>query len=109
MAWSSPCRPADRGVFSCIDRPSGKKYSGDRSVGKPQDECAESPKSAQKEGERGIRKGRENEIGRIIVDAAIILTHGRLAQMKLGLLLNFGAAVRKEGSTRTVNGFPESR
>ncbi len=38
-----------------------------------------------------------------------ILTHVRLARMKLGFLLNFGAAVMKEGITRTVNGLAESR
>ncbi len=38
-----------------------------------------------------------------------ILTHLRLTHMKLGFLLNFGAAVMKEGITRTVNGLPESR
>jgi len=29
--------------------------------------------------------------------------------MKLGFLLNFGAAVMKEGITRTVNGLEEGR
>jgi len=38
-----------------------------------------------------------------------ILTHVRLARMKLGFLLNFGAAVMKEGITRTVNGLAEGR
>ncbi len=38
-----------------------------------------------------------------------ILTHLRLAHKKLGFLLNFGAAVMKEGITRTVNGLEESR
>jgi GxxExxY protein len=36
-----------------------------------------------------------------------ILTHLRLAHKKLGFLLNFGAAVMKEGITRTVNGLEE--
>jgi len=36
-----------------------------------------------------------------------ILTHVRLAHKKLGFLLNFGAALMKEGITRTVNGLPE--
>jgi GxxExxY protein len=38
-----------------------------------------------------------------------ILTHLRLAHTKLGFLLNFGAAVMKEGITRTVNGLDEAR
>jgi GxxExxY protein len=38
-----------------------------------------------------------------------ILTHLRLAHLKLGFLLNFGAAIMKEGITRTVNGLAESR
>ncbi len=38
-----------------------------------------------------------------------ILTYLRLAQMKLGFLLNFGAAVMKDGITRTVNGLAEVR
>ncbi len=38
-----------------------------------------------------------------------ILTHLRLARMKLGFLLNFGAAVMKEGITRTVNGLDEGK
>jgi GxxExxY protein len=38
-----------------------------------------------------------------------ILTHLKLARLKLGFLLNFGAPVMKEGITRTVNGLDESR
>ncbi len=38
-----------------------------------------------------------------------ILTHLRLSHKKLGFLLNFGAAVMKEGITRTVNGLEEGR
>ena len=38
-----------------------------------------------------------------------ILTHLRLAHKKLGFLLNFGAAVMKDGITRTVNGLDEGR
>ncbi len=38
-----------------------------------------------------------------------ILTHLRLAHKKLGFLLNVGAAVMKEGITRTVNGLDEGR
>jgi GxxExxY protein len=38
-----------------------------------------------------------------------ILTHLKLTHLKLGFLLNFGAAVMKEGITRTVNGLDESR
>ncbi len=38
-----------------------------------------------------------------------ILTYLRLSGLKLGFLLNFGAAVMKEGITRTVNGLDESR
>ncbi len=53
----------------------------------------------------------ENEIGRIIVEShkKQILTHLRLAHMKLGFLLNFGAAIMKEGITRTVNGLDAGR
>ena len=38
-----------------------------------------------------------------------ILTHLRLAHRKLGFLLNFGAAVMKEGITRAVNGLDAGR
>jgi len=38
-----------------------------------------------------------------------ILTYLKLARMKLGFLLNFGAAVMKDGITRTVNGLDEGR
>ncbi|RPJ39451.1 MAG: GxxExxY protein [Planctomycetaceae bacterium] len=36
-----------------------------------------------------------------------VLTHLKLSRLKLGFLLNFGAAVMKEGITRTVNGLAE--
>jgi len=36
-----------------------------------------------------------------------LLTYLRLGDMKLGFLLNFGAAVMKDGITRTVNGLAE--
>jgi len=36
-------------------------------------------------------------------------TYLRLADMKLGFLLNFGAAVMKDGITRTVNGLAEGQ
>jgi GxxExxY protein len=35
------------------------------------------------------------------------LTYLRLANLRLGLLLNFGAALMKEGVTRLVNGLPD--
>jgi GxxExxY protein len=38
-----------------------------------------------------------------------ILTYLRLTGLKLGFLLNFGAAIMKEGITRTVNGLEEDR
>ncbi len=38
-----------------------------------------------------------------------ILTHVRLAHKKLGFLLNFGAAMMKEGITRAVNGLAEGQ
>ncbi len=38
-----------------------------------------------------------------------ILTYLRLAHRKLGFLLNFGAAVMKDGITRTVNGLDAGR
>jgi GxxExxY protein len=38
-----------------------------------------------------------------------LLTYLRLADMKLGFLLNFGAAVMKDGITRTVNGLAEDQ
>jgi GxxExxY protein len=38
-----------------------------------------------------------------------LLTYLRLARMKLGFLLNFGAAVMKDGITRTVNGLGEDQ
>ncbi len=36
-----------------------------------------------------------------------ILTYIRLADKRLGLLLNFGANLIKDGITRLVNGLPE--
>ncbi len=38
-----------------------------------------------------------------------LLTYLKLADMKLGFLLNFGAAVMKDGITRTVNGLAEDQ
>ncbi len=38
-----------------------------------------------------------------------LLTYLRLTGMKLGFLLNFGAAVMKDGITRTVNGLAEGQ
>ena len=38
-----------------------------------------------------------------------ILTHLKLTRMKLGFLLNFGAAVMKDGITRAVNGLGEGQ
>ena len=38
-----------------------------------------------------------------------LLTYLKLTGMKLGFLLNFGAAVMKNGITRTVNGLGEGR
>ena len=37
-----------------------------------------------------------------------LLTYLRLSDFKLGLLLNFGEALMKNGITRIVNGLPES-
>jgi len=37
-----------------------------------------------------------------------LLTYLKLTGMKLGYLLNFGAALMKQGITRTVNGLAES-
>jgi len=36
-----------------------------------------------------------------------LLTYLRLANLRLGYLLNFGAATMKEGITRVVNALPE--
>ena len=36
-----------------------------------------------------------------------LLTYLRLAEKRLGLLINFGAALIKNGITRVVNGLPE--
>ncbi len=38
-----------------------------------------------------------------------IQTYLRLTNCKLGFLLNFGAALMKDGITRAVNGLPEDR
>ncbi|MBO9662633.1 GxxExxY protein [Dokdonella sp.] len=38
-----------------------------------------------------------------------LLTYLRLTGMKLGYLLNFGAALMRDGITRTVNGLDESK
>lgn len=38
-----------------------------------------------------------------------LLTYLRLTGMKLGYLLNFGAALMRNGITRTVNGLDESK
>jgi GxxExxY protein len=52
----------------------------------------------------------ENESGRITKShQKQILTYLRLTHMKLGFLLNFGAAVMKEGITRTVDGLDADR
>jgi GxxExxY protein len=36
-----------------------------------------------------------------------LLTHLRLADKRLGLLINFNVALIKDGITRVVNGLPE--
>ena len=63
--------------------------------------------------ERGIRNARERDrhdyCGCGKSHKKQILTHLRLAHRKLGFLLNFGAAVMKEGITRTVNGLDAGR
>jgi GxxExxY protein len=41
------------------------------------------------------------------VHAKQVLTYVRLAKLRLGLLVNFGAARIKDGITRVVNGLPE--
>jgi hypothetical protein len=64
--------------------------------GRYPDEPAETRRARRKK-EKGEPAMNENEIGRIIV------------HKKLGFLLNFGAAVMKEGITRTVNGLEEDR
>ncbi len=57
----------------------------------------------------------ENEIGTLIVELESVekvhpahkkqlLTYLRLSGMKLGYLLNFGEALRKDGITRTIHG-----
>jgi len=37
-----------------------------------------------------------------------VLTYARLADLRLGLLINFGAARIKDGITRLVNGLPDA-
>ena len=53
----------------------------------------------------------ENEIGTIIVDAALkvhkVQTYLKLTGKKLGFLLNFNTELMKEGVTRIVNGLEE--
>ena len=54
----------------------------------------------------------ENEIAREIVDAALKVRRAlgpyvRLAGLRLGLLVNFGAALMKDGITRPVNGLED--
>jgi GxxExxY protein len=41
------------------------------------------------------------------VHAKQVLTYIRLADIRLGLLINFGALMVKDGITRLVNGLPE--
>jgi GxxExxY protein len=41
------------------------------------------------------------------VHPKIVLTYLRLADKRLGLLINFGAALFKDGVTRVVNGLPD--
>ncbi len=61
----------------------------------------------------------ENEIGKIVVDAAIAVHRALgpgllesvyeviLTKCKLGFLLNFGEALMKDGITRAVNGLED--
>jgi GxxExxY protein len=42
-----------------------------------------------------------------VVHKKQLLTYLRLADRRLGLLINFGAALIKDGITRVVNGLPE--
>jgi hypothetical protein len=44
----------------------------------------------------------ENEISKVILDAA--LTYLRLSGLKLGLVINFGAKLVRDGYHRVVNG-----
>ena len=43
----------------------------------------------------------------IAVHKKILLTYLRLANKRLGLLINFGTELIKDGISRVVNGFPE--
>ena len=55
----------------------------------------------------------ENKIAALVVDAAYhvhkkqLLTYLRLADKRLGLLINFGAPLIKKGIFRIVNGLEE--
>lgn len=45
----------------------------------------------------------ENEISKTVVDCALRI-HKELGGLKLGLLINFGEALMKDGITRLING-----
>jgi len=49
----------------------------------------------------------ENQISRVILDAAIEVHRERLTGLKLGLVINFGERILKAGIHRVVNGLPE--
>lgn len=56
----------------------------------------------------------EDEIGSLVVDVAVqvhremgLVTYLRLADKRLGHLLNFGEALMKHGITRIANRLPE--
>ena len=56
----------------------------------------------------------ENEIGKIVVDAAVPACSSQVSSLrswpsglKLEYVLNFGEALMKDGITRTVNGLEE--
>jgi hypothetical protein len=55
----------------------------------------------------------ENDVARKVVDAAFkvhkkqLLTYLRLSRKRLGLLINFGEALIRDGITRVVNGLPD--
>ena len=58
----------------------------------------------------------ENEIGKIVVDAAVPACSRQVSSprswpsgLKLGYLLNFGEALMKDGITRTVNRLDEDQ
>ena len=52
----------------------------------------------------------ENELAAIVVDVSLmihkkqVLTYLKLTDLKLGLLLNFGSALMKDGIERIING-----